>query len=78
MLYLTVPREWDRSSQLGIKAPGAREKRVNFRAGEMGRREWHVPLLGLVPILFCLLKNLFQIILGPVQPLWMQQHCETD
>lgn len=36
------------------------------RGGESwGWGEWHMPLLGFVPTLFCLFKNLFRIILGP-------------
>lgn len=33
--------------------------------GSWAWQEWHMPLLGFVPIIFCFSKNLFQIILGP-------------
>lgn len=49
------------------EAPGGRTGGlVSGRGGEgWAWGEWHMPLLGFVPILFCLSKNLFRIILGP-------------
>lgn len=48
-------------------APGdGRRWLTSGRGGESWAwGEWHMPLLGFVPILFCFSKNLFQIILGP-------------
>lgn len=47
-------------------AGGRRGGSVSGRGGESRAwGEWHMLLLGFVPILFCFSKNLFRIILGP-------------